>query len=274
VATQKLGAGSVSQKISGKVAISGASPQIALSLRDVSLEFPVYSTETRSLKHVLMRSVTGGNLRRQRMGASVLALSEINLQIYHGERVALIGHNGAGKSSFLRLVSGIYEPTSGEFTAYSAVYPMIQKAFLTSPELSGKMAIKGHYLLHNGNLRGFQEFYEDVVNFSGLGDYVRLPVKTYSDGMAARLLFSLLTGLRHDCLALDEGIGAGDSSFYEKAEQRLEEFVRSAGTLLLASHSDQLLHRFCTRGLVFAQGRIVFDGPLADALNHYHESHP
>jgi len=251
-----------------------ASTSLALSLRRVSLEFPVYSTETRSLKRALMRSVTGGNLRRQRLGASVLALSEINLEILHGERVALIGHNGAGKSSFLRLVSGIYAPTSGEFKAYCAVYPMIQKAFLTSPELSGKMAIKGHYLLMNGNLRGFQEFYEDVVSFSGLGDYVSLPVKTYSDGMAARLLFSLLTGLRHDCLALDEGIGAGDSSFYEKAEQRLEEFVQSAGTLLLASHSDQLLQRFCTRGLVFDQGKIIFDGPLADALSHYHERHP
>jgi ABC-type polysaccharide/polyol phosphate transport system ATPase subunit len=271
--TQEFGASQRSSSLAAGASSEATPRELALSLQNVSLEFPVYSTETRSLKHALMRSVTGGNLRRQRLGASVVALSEINLEVFHGERVALIGHNGAGKSSFLRLVSGIYAPSSGAFKAYCAVYPMIQKAFLTSPELSGKMAIKGHYLLMNGNLRGFQEFYEDVVSFSGLGDYVRLPVKTYSDGMAARLLFSLLTGLRHDCLALDEGIGAGDSSFYEKAEQRLEEFVSSAGTLLLASHSDQLLQRFCTRGLVFDQGRIVFDGPLADALNHYHERH-
>jgi lipopolysaccharide transport system ATP-binding protein len=270
---QELGASPARETPPAEAELAGGLSEIALSLQDVSLEFPVYSTETRSLKHVLMRSVTGGNLRRRRLGASVLALSEINLRVFHGERVALIGHNGAGKSSFLRLVSGIYEPTGGEFTAFCTVYPMIQKAFITSPELSGKMAIKGHYLLMNGNLRGFEEFYDDVVSFSGLGDYVRLPIKTYSDGMAARLLFSLLTGLRHDCLALDEGIGAGDSSFYEKAEQRLDEFVRSAGTLLLASHSDQLLQRFCTRGLVFDQGKIVFDGPVGDALTCYHESH-
>jgi ABC-type polysaccharide/polyol phosphate transport system ATPase subunit len=245
-----------------------------MSLENVSLEFPIYSTETRSLKHALMRSVTGGNISKRRLGASVLALSNINLRIYHGERLGLIGHNGAGKSSFLRLISGIYEPTTGAFTAYCEVHPMIHKAFLTSPELSGKMAIEGHYLLMNGSMRGFKQFYDDVVSFSGLGDFVRLPVKTYSDGMAARLLFSLLTGLNHDCLALDEGIGAGDSSFYEKAEQRLEEFVQSAGTLILASHSDQLLKRFCTRGLVFDQGRIVFDGPLEEALAYYHEAHP
>jgi lipopolysaccharide transport system ATP-binding protein len=109
------------------------------------------------------------------------------------------------------------------------------------------------------------------VQFSGLGDYVHLPIKTYSDGMAARLLFSMLTATEHECLAMDEGFGAGDSSFYALAQERMKAFIASTGTLFLASHSEALLEQFCERGLVFNQGRIVFDGPLDQALAAYHD---
>ena len=147
---------------------------------------------------------------------------------------------------------------------------MLHKSFITSPELSGMQAIKAHYLMVNGNLRGFRDFSNDVINFSGLGDYVHLPVKTYSQGMATRLLFAVLTACSHECLALDEGLGAGDSSFFERAQKRLQTFLSTTGTLFLASHSDQLLRSFCERGIVFKEGRIIFDGPLNDALSYYH----
>ena len=194
-------------------------PPLALELSRVSLEIPVLTTETRSLKSSLIRSVTGGRLSRSGGGAVVTALQDISLHIRQGGRIALIGHNGAGKSTFLRLIAGIYSHTSGHFKAHVPVFPMIHKGFITSPELSGLQAIKAHYLLVNGSLRGFEEFEYDVVNFSGLGDFVHLPVKTYSQGMAARLLFAVLTGSCHECLAMDEGFGAGDTSFYEKAQE-------------------------------------------------------
>lgn len=242
-----------------------------LELRDIWLKIPVMSTETRSLKKALIRSVTGGALRRSGSGAEIEALRGINCTISSGERVALIGHNGAGKSTFLRLVSGIYQPTSGSFKASCVVFPMIQKSFITSSALSGMQAAKGHYLLLHGSLKGFDEFISDVVEFSGLGDFIHLPMKGYSEGMSARLLFSMLTASRHECLALDEGLGAGDARFFEKAQRRMEDFIGSAGTLLLASHSDDLLRHFCRRGLVFDQGRIVCDASLEEALNYYHE---
>ena len=244
-----------------------------LELENVGLEIPVLTTETRSLKSTLLRSVTGGRLSRRRGGAVVTALQDISLTIHQGGRVALIGHNGAGKSSFLRLVSGIYQHTSGHFKAHVPVFPMIHKGFITSPELSGLQAIKAHYLLANGHLIGFDDFRDDVIDFSGLGDFIHLPVKTYSQGMSARLLFAVLTGGSHDCLAMDEGFGAGDTTFYDKAQERLSRFLSSAGTLLLASHSEELLRRFCRRGLVFDSGRLVFSGPLDNALGHYHSIH-
>jgi len=243
-----------------------------LELQDVWLRIPVLTMETRSLKKVLIRSVTGGALRKSGSGAEIEALRGISCTISHGERVALIGHNGAGKSTFLRLISGIYQPTSGSFRAYCPVFPMIQKSFITSPDLSGMQAAKGHYLLMHGNLRGFDAFIEDVIDFSGLGDFIHLPMKGYSEGMGARLLFSMLTASQHDCLAMDEGFGAGDARFFERAQRRMEDFIGSAGTLLLASHANELLRQFCTRGLVFHQGQIVCDAPLDEALAYYHES--
>lgn len=240
---------------------------------DVWLRIPVWTTETRSLKSALLRSVTGGGLRRSSTGAEVEALRGISCRIQSGERVALIGHNGAGKSTFLKLVSGIYHATSGCLVTHVKVYPMIQKSFITSPELSGVQAVKAHYLLINGNLKGFGSFLEEVTEFSGLGDFIHLPVKGYSEGMAARLLFSVLTGFQHECLALDEGFGAGDSQFKEQAQERMRKFIDGAGTLLMASHSDDLLRQFCQRGLVFDQGRIVCDADLETALSFYHKNH-
>ena len=243
-----------------------------LELTNVGLEIPVYTTETRSLKSVLLRSVTGGGLRRGRSGALITALRNVNCRVLQGDRIALIGHNGAGKSTFLKLLAGIYSPTSGQLKRSIKVFPMIQKSFVTSSELSGLQAMKAHYLMINGSLQGFQQFQEDVLLFSGLGDFVHLPIKTYSEGMSARLLFSILTAFSHDCLVMDEGFGAGDSSFYGKAQQRLQSFIETAGTLVLASHSESLLRQFCSRGLVFDQGSIAFDGNLEDALRYYHDN--
>jgi lipopolysaccharide transport system ATP-binding protein len=243
--------------------------QPILEMRGVGLQIPVFTTEMRSLGSSLLRSVTGGTLRRERSGAVIEALRDLNVFVTHGERVALIGHNGAGKSTFLRLISGIYQPSSGFMRVHTFVYPMIHKSFITSPELSGLQAVKAHYLMMHGNLQGFEEFFEDVREFSGLGDYIHLPVKGYSQGMVARLLFAVLTGVSHECLALDEGIGTGDSRFVEAARRRLGDFIQGSGTLFLASHSDDLLQRFCTRGLVFSEGMIVFDGPLDAALSYY-----
>ena len=249
------------------------SPKLMLSLENVSLKIPVFAPESRSLSKSLFRAATGSNLRRNKSGVEVEALRNISLKVNVGERVGLIGHNGAGKSTFLRLISGIYKPSSGQIIASRFIYPMISRGFITSPDLSGLQAVKAHYLMINGSLKNFNRFLDDVVNFSGIGDYINFPVKGYSQGMHARLLFALLTGVNHECLALDEGIGTGDQKFVEAAEKRLDSFINNAGTLFLASHFDDLLRRFCTRGIVFDNGKIVWDGPLEQALQYYHNSH-
>ena len=243
--------------------------QPAIELIDISLSIPIYCSENRSLTKKVT-NITGGKLSKSGNSTNVIALNNINLTIMKGERVGLIGHNGSGKSSFLRLLSGIYSPTSGQIKTSVDVYPMLQKSFLTSSELSGIDACKAYYLLNNYNLKGFESFLNEIIDFSGLGSYISLPIKTYSEGMSARLIFSILTSSPHDCLAIDEGFGTGDADFCDRAEERMKQFMESAATLFLASHSEELLKQFCDRGIVFSHGSIVYNGPLDAALNYYH----
>tara|TARA_Y100001968_G_scaffold95281_1_gene85579 strand:- start:1982 stop:3358 length:1377 start_codon:yes stop_codon:yes gene_type:complete len=247
--------------------------QPAIEIKDMSISIPIHSLENRFLTKRLAEkfiNITGGKLYQTKNCTNVIALNNINLTIMKGERVGLIGHNGSGKSSFLRLISGIYTPTNGDIKISVDVYPMLQKTFLTSSELSGIDACKSHYLLKHHNLVGFDSFLNEIIEFSGLGSYISLPIKTYSEGMSARLIFSILTASHHDCLAIDEGFGTGDAAFYDRAEERMKQFMESAATLFLASHSEELLKQFCNRGIVFSHGSIAFDGPLDAALNYYH----
>ena len=247
--------------------------QPAIEIEDTSLSIPIFAAENRSLSKrfaTKVINITGGKLSQSKSGTNVIALNKINLTIMKGERVGLIGHNGSGKSSFLRLISGIYLPTRGNIKISVDVYPMLQKTFLTSSELSGIDACKAHYLLNNHSLVGFDSFLKEIIDFSGLGSYISLPIKTYSEGMSARLIFSILTSSPHECLAIDEGFGTGDADFFDRAEERMKQFMESAATLFLASHSEGLLKQFCDRGIVFSHGSIAFDGPLDAALNYYH----
>ena len=199
----------------------------------------------------------------------IKALNKISLKIRSGEKIALIGHNGSGKSSFIRLLSDIYSPSKGTILKNVNVYPMLQKSFIVEDFLTGIDAAKAHFLLVKNNLVGFSDFLEDVIEFSGLGEFISLPLRTYSEGMAARLMFSLLTYHTHECLAIDEGLGTGDKEFHSKAQVRLEEYINKSGTILLASHSEELIRKFCSRGLVFDHGHIVYDGLLDNALAFY-----
>ena len=241
-------------------------------LKNITLRIPLFSKNGISIKRKILKSFTGGKISGKNNLKSVLALDSINCKFYRGERVALIGHNGAGKTSFIRTISGIYKPTSGTLKRKVDIYPMIEKSFIVEEELTGFDSAKAHYLIMNNSLKGFDMFLDYIIDFSGIGEYLYLPLKTYSEGMASRLQFSLLTYHQHDCLALDEAIGTGDQNFYKKAQKRLNKYLTSNGMLILSSHDNSLLERFCKRGLVFSSGKIIFDGKLKEALSFYKNS--
>ena len=242
-----------------------------IELKNVTLEIPLFSSSDFNFKRKLIKSVTGGSFKKDSKKSFVKALDSITLSVRPGEKIALIGHNGSGKTSFIRLISGIYHPTKGSFKTSVNIYPMIQRSFIVEEELTGVESAKAHYLMMNNSLKGFQDFLEDITEFSGLGDFIFLPLKTYSDGMSSRLMFALLTYQYHECLALDEGLGTGDKQFYEKAQNRLNSFLNKSGSLFIASHSKELLRKFCLRGIVFSGGKLVFDGEIEEAFAFYEE---
>lgn len=236
------------------------------------LEIPIHTSSLRTLKRSLLSGLTGGQLARRGRSVRVRALDGLNLTIKHGDRLALIGHNGAGKSTFLRVLAGILTPTGGHWHLPKPFTPLIDKSFVVEPQLSGYQAAKAHYLLHTNSLKGFDSFLADVAEFSELNDFLQLPLQGYSDGMKTRLLFAMHTYFNHDLLALDEGIGAGDRAFVDRAAKRLKHFLSSSGTLVIASHSEPMLRSFCTKGLVFVKGNIVHIGEIDEALSYYHQS--
>lgn len=241
-----------------------------VELEQVCLSIPVEGVGSRSLKAALVGGLTGGLLNRKRGGGvAVQALSDLTFSIFKGERVALLGHNGAGKSTLLRLLANVYTPSHGQIRRYGQVVPLINKSFWVDTDLSGRHAAKAQYLLNCNTSKGFNDFLAELTNFTELADFINLPIRTYSDGMRTRLQFGLLTAFRHEALALDEGIGAGDQWFLSRARERLAQFLGNVGTLILASHSNELLQQFCSRGLVLQHGRLAFDGPLAEALDFY-----
>ena len=247
--------------------------KLLLSMKSVYLEIPLFNGIPRTIKSSLVDSITGGKFSRKKGKNYIKAIQNINLQVFEGERIGLIGHNGAGKTTFLRLISGIYSISSGELILKKKIYPMIDKSLVISMELSAIKAIKAHYLLAKNSLIGFDDYCKNIIKFSGLAEYIYLPIKTFSEGMISRLNFSILTGLSHECLALDEGFATGDFNFQAKAYDRLYEFISNSGTLFLASHSNELLTRFCDRGLVFKKGSIVYDGDINKAIDFYQKKY-
>ncbi len=245
---------------------------IVLEMKKVSLDIPLYSTYPSTLKNSILKTIRAGKIKKDKNLNTVRALNQISCTVKEGERIALIGNNGSGKTTFLRLISRIYIHTKGKFKSNLKVYPIIDKSFITSNELSGLSAMKAHYLMIYHNLRGFELFCEDILNFTELGEYINLPIKTYSEGMKARLQFAVMTYGKYESLALDEGFATGDSNFQSSARKRLDSFLSNTGTLFFASHSDSLLKDFCRRGLVFNSGKIVYDDKIEKALDFYHQN--
>jgi ABC-2 type transport system ATP-binding protein len=199
----------------------------------------------------------------------VEALSDINLELRAGDRLGLIGHNGAGKSTLLRVMAGVYEPGVGRVCRKGRVAPMFDVSLGMDPDSTGYENIRLRGLFLGLTSKQIRALADDIADFSGLGDFLNMPIRTYSSGMHMRLAFSVSTSVEPEILLLDEGITAGDAAFLEKADRRVEELVSKAGILVLAAHSRELMERVCTRAALLEQGRIVEEGPVSETFDAY-----
>jgi ABC-type polysaccharide/polyol phosphate transport system ATPase subunit len=240
-------------------------------LERFSIDFQIYQPSARLAKKALLQAAVGGLVgRSQDSGRVVLrALQEVTLDIPSGQRVALIGHNGAGKTTLLRAIAGIYGPTGGAISVTGAAVPLFDISLGIDAEATGYENILLRGLLMGLTRADIERKVEDIAEFSELGDYLHLPVRTYSSGMMLRLLFSIVTSVDAKILLMDEWLGAGDQEFIAKADRRMQDIIDRSHILMLASHNVELLQKLCNRGVVLQAGRLVFDGPVEQAIDYY-----
>lgn len=237
----------------------------SISVSDVSLDYTVRSSKRllHGFRDKSLKSRIGGNFIGTR---SVRALDSIDLKVSAGDRLAVVGSNGSGKTSLLMVLSGIYEPTSGEVVAKGKIDALFNIGLGFRPEATGRRNIELRGLMNGWSWDEIENRTEEIIRYSEMEGFIDLPFKAYSQGMAARLAFSIATAAQPDILLMDEWIGAGDAAFALKAAERMSTLVERAGIVVVASHSVELLRKFCTRGIRLEHGRIVAEGDLETVL--------
>jgi lipopolysaccharide transport system ATP-binding protein len=228
-----------------------------ISLKNVSVSFPIYGAGSASFKKTLAASVTGGRFGKETGVTVVQALHDITLELKSGDRLGLLGHNGAGKSTLLRTLAGVYEPSSGDFIRQGTVASLIDPSLGIEPDASGVENIMLRGLVMGMSRKQIEALTPEICEFSGLGEYVNMPVRTYSTGMLMRLAFSISTSVQADILLMDEWLSVGDADFTEKAEKRMQDVVSKSGILVLASHSPELIARECNKVIYLEHGRVA-----------------
>ena len=229
---------------------------------DVSVEYPIFGAQALSLKNTLTAAATGGRICREAGVTVVRALRDITLELREGDRLGIMGHNGAGKSTLLRVIAGVYPPTRGRIERTGTVSSLIDPMLGIEMDATGYENIRLRGLIAGMRLSAIKAITPQIAEFSGLGDYLSIPVRTYSTGMLMRLAFSIATAVHTDILIMDEWMSVGDADFKAQAEERLREVIDNTGILVLASHQADLIERECNRGIVLSHGAVVQDRPI------------
>jgi len=243
------------------------SDNIAIQLKDVNIRYRMLQERTKSLKEYALNWVKGKNSH-----AHFWALRDITLEVERGESIGIIGDNGAGKSTLLRVIARILHPTIGLTNIRGNVTPILELGALFDPELTGRENI---YL--NGAMFGFSRQAMNVkldrlLAFAGIGDFIDSPLRTYSNGMIARLAFAISTDVDADIVLIDEVLAVGDNKFRQKCISRMETFNKKGTTLVIVSHNLGLIQKLCSRVIWMEHGRIKADGLPKDIIPIYERS--
>lgn len=241
----------------------------SITLKNACVDFPIFNATNRSLKNTLLRAATGGRVDFGAKETIVRSLDNVSFEIKSGERVGLIGHNGAGKSTLLRTLSRVYRPTQGTAKIIGKVGSLVDIGLGIGREATGLENIYIRAALLGLKRAEIDAKLDEIVEFSELGDFIYMPVRTYSSGMFMRLAFSVSTMIRPEILIMDEWLSVGDKSFNDKARTRLKEIVEASSILILASHSKKLIMDTCNRVIWLGHGKVKMDGSPTDVCKAY-----
>lgn len=234
-----------------------------ISVRNISVEFPIYENSHRSLKKKVLNLTTGGRIGNDAGKHPVVrALDCLSFEFGHGERVGLTGHNGSGKTTLLRVLSGVYSPVNGVLDVNGRIASLIDVSMGLDPDATGFENIYLRGIMEGLKPARIRSKIDEIADFTDLGEYLNLPIRTYSSGMMLRLAFAISTSVEADILIMDEWLSVGDASFKAKATARLDSLISNAAILVIASHEPKLISRICTRRILLEHGRVVSDEPV------------
>lgn len=242
----------------------------SLKLENVTVDFPIYNAKSRSLKNQVLSFATGGTIGANTEGHVIIrGLDSINLELNEGERLGLVGHNGSGKTTLLRVMSGVYYPSGGQISIEGKCTSLINISLGIDSEATGRENIGIRGALLGFSKRDMAQKQSEIEEFSELGNFLDMPVRTYSTGMQLRLAFSISTVIQPEILIMDEWLATGDEGFQAKANERLHDLVNKTKILIIASHSKPLLLKNCTRIVWLEHGKVKMDGAADVVANAY-----
>ncbi|OUN15282.1 teichoic acid ABC transporter ATP-binding protein [Gemmiger sp. An87] len=237
-----------------------------ITVNNVSMRFNLAEEKTDTLKEYFLKMLTGKLHFNE-----FLALKNVSFSIEKGESVALIGSNGSGKSTMLKILAGVLYPSEGNVQINGSIAPLIELGAGFDMDLTARENI---YL--NGAVLGYdhdfmEQNFREIMDFSELWDFVDVPVKNYSSGMVARLGFAIATIVKADILVVDEILAVGDFKFQEKCKARMEKMMGEGTTLLFVSHSEEQVKELCNRAIWLDHGKLMADGPTEQVYQQYAE---
>lgn len=236
---------------------------IFIDIKNLSLEFELFDSSRQSLKKQIIKKTVGGFVEQKDNKKTIIkALNNIDFKINSGDRVGVLGHNGSGKSSFLQVIAGIYEPTSGKIEQNGSLTALIDINQGLDFESTGYENILLKGILHGFSLKEIKENLDEIIEFSGLGEFIHMPIKNYSTGMVLRLAFASSTFKKQNIFLLDEWLSVGDDDFIKKCEIRLGELIKDSEILVFATHDTKLLNKVCNKYIRLDSGRIVDQGKI------------
>lgn len=243
-----------------------AGRELAIECRGVVKRFYHYEHRTTTLQEFFMRSVMRKPLHER---TAHFHLAGLDLAIAHGESVALVGHNGSGKSTALRLIAGIYPPTEGRIRTTGRLVAVIELGATFQPELTGVENAQLYAAALGMSRRESETQLPEIIDFAGIEDFADVPLKYYSSGMRSRLAFAIAICTNPDTLLLDEVLAVGDAEFRARCYERLSTFRQRGGTLVVVSHDAEAVEEMCTRGVWLDHGAVRLDGPIDEVLAAY-----
>lgn len=236
----------------------------AIEVNHVSMKFLINHEGVDNAKEYFVRMV-----KKQLHFTEFWALKDITFNVKKGDRMGVLGFNGAGKSTLLKTIAGVLKPTQGTVATEGVVAPMLELGAGFDPNYSGRENIYLYAATMGFSRKFIQEKYDEIVEFSELGDFIDAPIKSYSSGMKSRLGFAIATSVKPDVLILDEVLSVGDAAFRDKSERRLQNMMGDGVTVLYVSHSTERVERLCNKAIILTQGQLVANGDSADVCALY-----